>query len=326
MIHFYIQNNCFGMETTMDRIKGMAYCGLACCVCSENKECAGCRNAGCANKEWCKSFKCCTERNLQGCFECGEYPCEYEMLHKIRNRAFTMLMQSMGEEKLMNALENGERLGLKYHYEGKLTGDYDKIETVDELSDIMRGLADGRLNLMRLCPVYETDDFFLRPVVMEDAEALLSCYSDEKSWPIFNKDNCSNDFHFTELSQMQATIGFWIKDMENNNYIRLSIINKETYKAIGTIELFNWHNNKPIRNLGLLRLDLASAYEKREYINQIFSLVQKKMCPALGIEQLSTKAIPTAFERLAVMKSLRYTRNIDRNVYIYPDLYILKKI
>lgn len=28
-------------------MKAIAYCGLACCVCSENKDCAGCQEGGC---------------------------------------------------------------------------------------------------------------------------------------------------------------------------------------------------------------------------------------------------------------------------------------
>ena len=30
----------------MEREKGIAYCGLACCVCSENVLCPGCRSGG----------------------------------------------------------------------------------------------------------------------------------------------------------------------------------------------------------------------------------------------------------------------------------------
>jgi len=46
-------------DKNMNREKGLAYCGLACLICGENEMCAGCRNAGCKNKERCKHFNGC---------------------------------------------------------------------------------------------------------------------------------------------------------------------------------------------------------------------------------------------------------------------------
>lgn len=84
----------------MDRSKGMAYCGLACCICSENATCAGCRNAGCKDKEWCKSFNCCKEKGLNGCWECTEFPCQSQMRDKLRVRTFAKLIATYGEDKI----------------------------------------------------------------------------------------------------------------------------------------------------------------------------------------------------------------------------------
>ena len=112
-------------QAFFDESKGLAYCGLACCVCSGNGECAGCRNAGCTNKDWCKAFRCCREKGLAGCWECSEYPCDYGMLKKPRIRVFTGLIKEYGEEALIEALRKGEAEGRFYHYKEKLTGDYD---------------------------------------------------------------------------------------------------------------------------------------------------------------------------------------------------------
>ena len=35
------------------------------------------------------------------------------------------------------------------------------------------------LNIYVHCPIYETESFVLRLVTLEDAEALLKCYSDK---------------------------------------------------------------------------------------------------------------------------------------------------
>lgn len=116
-----------------DRSKGLAYCGLACCVCSENKDCAGCRNDGCRGKDWCKSYSCRTARGKGGCWECGEYPCGYSMLEKPRVRAFGEYIKAYGEESLISTLERREKDGVLYHYPGKLIGDYDLFQTQEEL-------------------------------------------------------------------------------------------------------------------------------------------------------------------------------------------------
>lgn len=121
----------------MNREKGMAYCGLACCVCSENAECAGCRNDGCKDKEWCKSFHCCKEKGFNGCWECREFPCDNPMFNKPRVRTFAKFVAEHGEDKLMDLLQKNESLGMIYHYEGQLVGDYDVPQTEEEIKKLI---------------------------------------------------------------------------------------------------------------------------------------------------------------------------------------------
>jgi hypothetical protein len=71
----------------MKREIDLAYCGLACCVCSAKETCAGCRNLGCKSMESCKHFDCCREKGFSGCWECNEFPCG-GMHDKVRVRAF----------------------------------------------------------------------------------------------------------------------------------------------------------------------------------------------------------------------------------------------
>ena len=54
-------------------MKAIAFCGLACCVCSENKGCVGCQDGGCESHGWCKNYNCCKEKGLNGCWE-GSIP------------------------------------------------------------------------------------------------------------------------------------------------------------------------------------------------------------------------------------------------------------
>lgn len=120
----------------MERERGLAYCGLACCLCSDTS-CAGCRGGGCSGKEWCKNFRCCREKGLSGCWECDQFPCSGGMLDKLRIRAFAEFIGEQGEEMMMDCLERNERAGMVYHHEGKLTGDYDAPGTIEGIKTLI---------------------------------------------------------------------------------------------------------------------------------------------------------------------------------------------
>lgn len=116
-----------------DKNKGIAFCGLTCCVCSENKECAGCRNDDCRGLSQCKSYNCCKENGLEGCWKCNEFPCDYDMFNKPRVKAFIEYIAQYGVEKLICALKNNEEHGVIYHYDGQLIGDYDVFQREEEI-------------------------------------------------------------------------------------------------------------------------------------------------------------------------------------------------
>ena len=48
----------------MKRELGIARCGLACCLCSENDHCLGCSSAQCTDKDWCENRKCSIEKTV----------------------------------------------------------------------------------------------------------------------------------------------------------------------------------------------------------------------------------------------------------------------
>lgn len=112
-------------RTFFDAGKGVAFCGLACCVCSENPVCTGCRKEGCKDKEWCQSFNCCKKKSLNGCWECPDFPCDNPMLNKLRVRTFAAFILEYGEAALIRALQKNEADGVLYHYPDQLIGDYD---------------------------------------------------------------------------------------------------------------------------------------------------------------------------------------------------------
>lgn len=118
--------------------KGIAYCGLACCVCSESKSCPGCQAGGCNIHGWCKNYNCCREKGLCGCWECEKFPCSGGMLNKPRIHAFAKFAKEYGTEELVHCLMKNKADGILYHYDGQIVGDYDKLETEDEIIGMIR--------------------------------------------------------------------------------------------------------------------------------------------------------------------------------------------
>ena len=70
------------MRYFMREERGMAFCGLACCVCSES-DCPGCHARGCEHKAMCGILDCCLRKGSDGCYACDEFPCDEEMLKKL---------------------------------------------------------------------------------------------------------------------------------------------------------------------------------------------------------------------------------------------------
>lgn len=115
----------------MKRELGLARCGLACCLCSENTRCKGCDSGDCPGIAWCENRKCSAEQGFEHCYQCDK-DCRKGLLGKIKPYAFTLFARRFGEEALLDCLERNEKNGVVYHREG-INGDYDEFTDVEEL-------------------------------------------------------------------------------------------------------------------------------------------------------------------------------------------------
>ncbi len=157
-------------------------------------------------------------------------------------------------------------------------------------------------------PVLENDSFLLRAIDIEkDAEDLLKVYSDEKSVPLFNSDNCWGDFHCTTLEQVQEMIAAWQREYGKKYYVRWAVVDKNTSEVVGTIELFNRKAEDYFYDCGLLRLDLRSDYENGEHICSILGLIVAHTKEMFHCDWMATKAIPLAEERIRVLKKMGFS-------------------
>lgn len=117
--------------------KGVGYCGLVCEMCQDDKDCIGCHQGGCKDKENCKNYVCCQNKHYQGCYECPLFPCQDSILHKLRIRTFCRFIQKYGEKELISCLKNNEKAGIYYHKDYRHYGDYDVFDHEQDIIDLL---------------------------------------------------------------------------------------------------------------------------------------------------------------------------------------------
>ncbi len=167
-------------------------------------------------------------------------------------------------------------------------------------------------NPYKECKTYETSNFIIRLISIDDAESLLKCYWDVNSRPHFNSDMCAGNFNFNTIEEMKNSIIGWLGCYDREEFVRFSIVNKEKNLAVGTIEMFGTVGAYKV-NTGVLRLDILSCYENEEYLNEIFLLCTENFFEEFGVERVITKAIPLAKGRIDSLVGLGFEK------YEFPD-------
>jgi len=177
------------------------------------------------------------------------------------------------------------------------------IETLEKI------IKELNMNPYKQCPTYETQSFIIRLVKEEDAQDLLSCYSDPKAQALFNIDGFPHDCKFNSSEEMLKYIKFWLKEYAQEAYVRFSIIEKSTNKAIGTIEMFGMvgrYKTDP----GILRVDIASVYENEVYLKEIFDICITNFHSLFEVKTITTKAPPIATTRIQVLHEAGFKPHI----------------
>lgn len=121
----------------MKRELGIANCGLACCLCSENASCPGCRAEGCMDRDTRENRRCAASRGLAGCYACEETGCRKGLLGKIKPYAFCQFIRRYGQDALLDCLARNEQAGVIYHRSG-INGDYDDFDDANALIAFIR--------------------------------------------------------------------------------------------------------------------------------------------------------------------------------------------
>jgi hypothetical protein len=94
---------------------------------------------------------------------------------------------------------------------------------------------------------------------------------------------------------MKAYMLIWEQEYRGKVYVRFSILTKDTNKALGTIEFCPWCKKaEGYGKLAVLRIDLASPYEKENVITEVLKAIEDNLYELFRVEQVFTKAVPAA--------------------------------
>ncbi len=178
------------------------------------------------------------------------------------------------------------------------------------------------MNIYKACPVVENDKFLLRLVENEDCDDLLKVYSDKNALPFFNSDNCEGDnFYYATREKMKEALSFWSLAYDNGWFVRLSIVDKAASCVIGTIELCLRVSEDEFNNMGILRVDVRSDYEKEDLLFEIISLITPQLSEMLGCNGILTKAPIYAVERIKAIQKAGFVKSehllIGKSGYAY---------
>lgn len=161
-------------------------------------------------------------------------------------------------------------------------------------------LKNGRIDPYKVCPTYESRNFLLRLVSLDDVKDLLVCYSNSEAKHFFNDDNCDFGYENVDtLEKMQYNIKLWLDSYNNKSFIRFSIINKTNDNVVGTVEMFGG-------NHGVLRIDIMPEFERESYLCEIFEIADR-FFNDFSCVHIVSKAIPEATERIKVLIKCGYS-------------------
>lgn len=185
------------------------------------------------------------------------------------------------------------------------------------------------MNIYETCPVLENETFKLRLAEKEDCDELLRVYSDKYALPFFNSDNCDGDnFYYETKERMAEAFEFWKLSYENGWFARLSIVDKSVSSVIGTIELCLRVSEDAFNNMGILRVDVRSDYERENMLYDIITLIIPHIPEMLGCDGILTKAPIYAVERIKAIRKAGFTKSeqllTGKTGYAYDGYWTMK--
>lgn len=177
----------------------------------------------------------------------------------------------------------------------------------------------GQADPYAACPQFENERFLLRLVRLRDAEDLLRVYADPAAQEIIQDCgawNCDFGYGAQTPAAMRACVQNWLAAYAMRGFIRMTIVDKQTGRAAGTIEAYKRGAAEAFfPNRVCLRIDLHSAYETRQTLDALLALILPGCLRAFQADGVFTRATPVAAARAAALRAQGFTLTDA----VYPD-------
>ena len=156
------------------------------------------------------------------------------------------------------------------------------------------------MNVYQNCPTFITQRYVLRLVRKEDAPGLLKVYSDKTAQAYFNDDNCTSNFRYSTLKEMQDCVNMWLWSYENGWFVRWVIM--EDKKPVGTVEMFRRDDGEDGRGCGVLRMDVQGRCEFEDVFDELLDTMLQPLHEHFGCAEILTKAPGFAHQRQSALR------------------------
>jgi len=151
------------------------------------------------------------------------------------------------------------------------------------------------------CPTYETEHLHLRQVRLKDAADLLECYKNPTLGVQGSAANCyvgPGGYGSQTKREMRAFIRMWLKAYRNREFVRWSVLDRQSGRAVGTVEMFGFPDMFPDCGGGVLRVDLVASYETDVCLAELLQLAVDRFYTLFDAERIVTKGLPGDTVRL----------------------------
>lgn len=172
------------------------------------------------------------------------------------------------------------------------------------------------------CPTLSGDTLKLRLVRLEDTADLLKCYSDPKAQQLFNADNCTNSFEYATMEEMRQAIEFWLDEYRRGYYVRFAIVDRLSDQAVGTIEMFTRTAKGDTLEIGVLRIDLRSDFEREAVLDELVCIIEAEFPIYFAYSAIVTKAPAIGETRREALRQHGFTPLTDRSIVDYDQYFI----
>jgi len=192
---------------------------------------------------------------------------------------------------------------------------YEKIKRTVRMSQNM--------DVFTVCPEYETEHFKIRKWEAEDVEGLFPCYSDPEAARYFNGDCCGDDFYYTDKEKFRECVEYWLSRYEARDFVRWSVLDKETGLLIGTLEVCpSLKYAVDGRKMGILRIDLKSEYERWPVLKELMDVLICHIYEDLEVASIIMKIQKDAGERQKLIKEYQFVDAKEECNISLEDYYI----